>query len=355
MTQLRWNRREFIGATASLLVGSRCIAHQDKAPTPDHITPQAQQAIDRGLLYLARSQAADGSFGDRPQLIGNVAVTSLAGLAFLAGGQSPDRGKFGPTVTRTINYILSQESNSTPGFLYHPIASTHGPMYSHGFGTLLLGESYGLIDDDAMSKRVRATLERAVQLILACQNAEGGWRYRPVREQADISVTVSMIMALRSARNAGLAVPKSAVTKCVDYVRQCQDSRTGGFRYFRNTGDAAFPRSAAGLCALYSAGEYQGKDIDRALNYLMRFKPGSNAIPPDTHYYYGHYYAAQAMWTAGDPRWSEWFPALRDDLLKGRQRSDGAFNDGYFGNDYATAMACIILQIPNNYLPILQK
>src|SRR5205823_3472797 len=148
-----------------------------KAPTPDHITPQAQQAIDRGLQYLARSQVADGSFGDRPQLLGNVAITALAGLAFLAGGHSPDRGKFGPTVTRTSNDILSQESSGTPGFLYHPVASTHGPMYSHGFGTLLLGEGYGLVDDDALSKRIRASLERAVQLLLACQSAEGGWRY----------------------------------------------------------------------------------------------------------------------------------------------------------------------------------
>lgn len=353
MTSTSLDRRSFVAGLVSLLA-ARQLWPQDKPSTPDHITPQAQNAIDRGLQYLSRSQTAEGSHGDRPQLYGNVAVTALAGMAFIAGGHAPDRGKYGAHVTRSINYILSQESTTTPGFLYHPVASTHGPMYSHGFGTLLLGEAYGLVSDDALSKRLRATLERAVQLILNCQNAEGGWRYRPVREQADISVTVSMIMALRSARNAGLAVPKSAVAKCVEYVRQCQD-RDGGFRYFRGTGGTAFPRSAAGLCALYSAGEYQGKDINRALDYLMKFKPGSNAMTTDTHYYYGHYYAAQAMWTAGDPRWSAWFPALRDDLLRGRQSSDGSFNDGYFGKDYATAMACIILQIPNNYLPILQK
>ncbi len=350
------NRRMFLAGSASLLLAGRTTAQQDKAPTPDHINAQAQQAIDRGLQYLANKQAADGSFGDAPQLHGNVAVTAFAGLAYLAGGHAPDRGKYGAVVTRAINYVLSQESGTTPGFLYHPVQSSHGPMYSHGFGALLLGEAYGLADDAALSKRIRTTLERAVQLILDCQNAEGGWRYRPIREQADISVTVSMIMALRSARNAGLAVPKAAVDKCVDYVKQCQDRRNGGFRYFRNTGDAAFPRSAAGLCALYSAGLYQGPDIDRALSYLMKFKPdANNRSQRDTHFYYAHYYAAQAMWTAGDPRWSEWFPAIRDDLLKGRQTGDGAFIDGYFGKDYATAMACIILQIPNNYLPILQK
>jgi hypothetical protein len=70
-------------------------------------------------------------------------------------------------------------------------------------------------------------------------------------------------------------------------------------------------------------------------------------------YFYGHYYAAQAMWTAGGTYWSEWFPAIRDELLN-RQNADGSWDDA-IDTHYATAMACIILQIPNNYLPILQK
>src|SRR5262249_5947480 len=151
-----------------------------------------------------------------------------------------------------------------PGFLYHPISSTHGPMYSHGFGTLFLAEACGAVADPDLGGRLRATLDRAVQLILACQNSEGGWRYRPIREQADVSVTICQIMALRSARNAGLAVPKTAADKCIEYVKACQ-TPDGGFRYFKGGGGPAFPRSAAGLCALYSAGLYQGKEIDKAL------------------------------------------------------------------------------------------
>jgi hypothetical protein len=71
------------------------------------------------------------------------------------------------------------------------------------------------------------------------------------------------------------------------------------------------------------------------------------------HYYYGHYYAVQAMWTAGGEFWKEWYPLVRDELLS-RQRVDGSWEDQICYH-YATAMACIILQIPNNYLPILQK
>jgi hypothetical protein len=59
------------------------------------------------------------------------------------------------------------------------------------------------------------------------------------------------------------------------------------------------------------------------------------------------------MWTAGGQYWTEWFPAVRKELLD-RQTADGSWLDQICSH-YATAMACIILQVPNNYLPILQK
>src|SRR5262249_43089566 len=40
------------------------------------ITPQTEQAIKRGLNWLARSQSTDGSFGNGTYR-GNIAVTSL--------------------------------------------------------------------------------------------------------------------------------------------------------------------------------------------------------------------------------------------------------------------------------------
>jgi hypothetical protein len=40
--------------------------------------------------------------------------------------------------------------------------------------------------------------------------------------------------------------------------------------------------------------------------------------------------------------------------LLGRQLAEGSWSDGICTH-YATAMACIILQVPNNYLPFLQK
>jgi len=368
------SRRRFLLRTASLGAGlaaglpTRANPGADVLPGAggeyvNHLTPEALRAVERGLAFLANTQNRDGSFGDAPQYRGNLAVTSLAGLALMAGGHLPGRGAYGDTVLRALQFVLKNEQKSPAGFLNHqpagPIGFRQGPMYSHGFATLFLAEVYGMVPDRALQDRLKGTIERAVQLIVNCQNSEGGWRYEPVKQPADSSVTICQIMALRAARNVGFFVPKEAADKCVKFVRSCQTAN-GGFSYFAGQPGAAFPRSAAGVVALYCAGVYSGPEIESGLAYLMQGKPGAVSgragFFPDTHYYYGQYYAAQAMWTAGPKYWNEWFPAIRDELLRlNRGRPDGAWTDLQVCNHYATAMACIILQIPNNYLPILQK
>jgi hypothetical protein len=196
-----------------------------------------------------------------------------------------------------------------------------------------------------------------VKLIVRSQNIEGGWRYTPMSHDADLSVTICQIAALRAARNAGVSIPKATVDRCVRYVKSCQDRREGWFRYMKQGGSLggfqAFARTAAGVVALYSAGIYKGPEVDAGLRFLLRHKPGGMFTRPDLHYFYGHFYAVQAMWTAGGSYWSEWYPAIRDELLN-RQAANGSWYDAICAH-YATAMACIILQVPNNYLPILQK
>jgi hypothetical protein len=340
-------RRPGVLLAAAIVLAASPVFGQPGDPTGDLVTPQAQQAIDKGLAYLAANQHADGSFGSGSYR-GNIAVTSLCGMAFMAGGNTPGRGKYGDHVDRALEYVLA---NTTPsGFITVPAASSHGPMYEHGFGTLFLAECYG------MSHRsdLRDKLTRAVNLIIRTQNAEGGWRYQPVRRDADISVTITQIMALRAARNAGISVPKDTVDRTIKYVKGCQNA-DGGFRYMIHGGQSAFPRSAAGVVSLYSAGIYEGPAIEKGLEYLRNQRPrGEEALRSGrTHYFYGHYYAVQAMWHAGSPYWEEWYPAISGELLRS-QHPEGYWVDSVCA-EFGTAMACLILQMPNNYLPIFQR
>ena len=93
------------------------------------------------------------------------------------------------------------ENTSPSGFIAVPGSATHGPMYSHGFGTLFLAEAYGM----TRRPEIREKLRKAVQLIIDTQNNEGGWRYDPSPTGADISVTIMQVMALRGAKDAGTA------------------------------------------------------------------------------------------------------------------------------------------------------
>ncbi len=350
----------FLGAVAVLLSMHPAAAAQDGAQARGMITPATQQAIDSSLAYLAQNQNADGSFGTG-QYQSNVAVTSLAGLAFMSGGHQPGRGRYGENVTKAVQFILSCESNP-PGFLVSQRSPTHGPMYGHGFATLFLAEVYGMVQDKELRDKLRGCLGRSVKLIINSQNSEGGWRYRPAPQDADLSVTICQIMALRAARNAGISVPKSVADKCTQYVKDCQDLRgAGGFRYQRHGGQAGFARTAAGVVALYSAGIYEGPEVNKGLEYLKKFRPGANGgggflqnAEMQQHYHYGHYYAVQAMWIAGGEYWREWFPAIRDELLRSRQ-GNGCWQSNAQCPHYCTAMSLIILQVPNNYLPILQR
>jgi hypothetical protein len=118
-------------------------------------------------------------------------------------------------------------------------------------------------------------------------------------------------------------------------------------------GPSAFPRSAAAVVALYSAGIYEGPELEKGLAYLTAQTPHADDFAREGHYFYGHYYAVQAMWQAGGDYWKYWYPAIRDALLK-RQSDDGSWMDS-IGAEYGTSMALIILQMPNNYLPIFQR
>jgi hypothetical protein len=290
----------------------------------EQVTAETDRAIEQGLAWLAKQQNANGSFGTG-SYNGNIAVTSLAGLAFMAAGSSPGRGQYGAQIDKALVYIMDNTAPS--GFIAIPSSGTHGPMYSHGFGALFLAEAYGM----TRRPEIREKLQKSIQLI---------------------SVTICQINALRAARNAGIFVPKETVDACIKYVKQSQNP-DGGFRYMLQNGVSAFPRSAAGIVALYSAAEYDGKEIDAGIAYLKQYMPEIKFGQRYSHYFYGHYYAAQAMWIRGGDDWNTWYPAIRDELVR-RQMPQGFWQDSIC-HEYGTAMALIILQMPNNVLPIFQR
>ena len=86
------------------------------------ITPKTDEAIDRGLAYLNAHANREGKFGTGGYT-GNVAVTSLAALAFMAAGNLPNRGPYGRVITNALKFILGQENRggAHPGVAHVPL------------------------------------------------------------------------------------------------------------------------------------------------------------------------------------------------------------------------------------------
>lgn len=348
------------GSMAGAVAWSRAFAQSDTSesdgasadssrddPRPSlKTTPEVRKAIDSGIAFLVKQQRGDGSFGSAAYR-GSVAISSLAAMSLMASGSTSSRGPYSANVFKASGYVLSQSQED--GSIFHPPTAAERPMYDHGFATLLLAELVGADEREGLL----TTLRRALRTTLATQNEEGGWRYRPVKNEADISVTVCQMMALRAARNAGLNVPKETMTSAVKYVESCQNS-DGGFSYRLSEGGISeFPRSAAAIVGLQSAGIYEGKVIDKGIDYVMQRLPYAEHFNDKAHYFYGQYYAALATWTVGGDVAVRWHKAIRDTLLA-KQDRDGSWSDAIC-REYATAMALLILQTPESLLPIFER
>lgn len=323
----------------------------ENAAAPDEMPDWLLKSVEIGLKRLSQEQQGDGSFG-AGRFGGNIAFTALACIAFAADGNLPGRGPYGEIVRKGLEYVLAHQSEN--GLLV--AEASQSPMYGHGFATLFLGEVYGMTAggaDTQLAARLHEALVKAVRLIEQSQNDEGGWRYNPVPYDADVSVTICQVMALRSARNAGIEVKKEVIDRAVEYVKRCQNP-DGGFRYQLEMGTSLWSRSAAGVATLFYAGIHDDDAIDRGIEYVRSTALPGKTNPQRAHYHYGHYYAVQAMYLAGGASWAEWWPAVRAELV-GSQLADGSWEDRSYGTAYATAMSLIVLQMPKRYLPIFQK
>lgn len=324
---------------------------------PDNIDVKTRlkinAAIEKGLNYLVKKQNKDGSwynkigyklqFSYQGEVGKNVGVTAIAGLAFLAQGSTLKSGKYSEVIKKAVRFILScQDSQS--GY----ISKNGTRMYEHAFATLFLAEVYGTVKD----KTIKSALIKAVNLILNSQNKLGGWRYQPTSQDADISVTVSTLQALRAARNAGIFVPQNTINKALEYIRKLETER-GCFKYQIYGECRSFALTACGLISLMSIGVYHDKSIDAGIVSLMNTIPRDPSQFFNFHYFYGHYYTAQVMYILGGKYWNDYYKKVVEQILPA-QKDDGSWDDDV-GPVYATAMACIIMQIPNEYLPIFQK
>ena len=326
------------------LFATPAMAQQEGSP---ELTPEASKAIDNGLKYLLSTQNKDGSWDSNGEGGHSVGITSLALMAFMAKAHFPGFGPHGDELSRAMKWLLKEARKSPNGYL-------GTVMYEHGLATLALSEMWGMCRDPDDDDAIQKSLEKAVEVILRSQNPGGGWRYQPQADGGeDTSCTMTVFHALASARQAGIVVPNETIAKVVKYLKSVHDVQSGGFVY-KGSRTVTFPCTAGGAYIAQLAGQRDTEMVSAALRNIKSQSPG--IITGNSHYYYyGHYYAIQAMVQAGDDEYAKWYPQIRDALIS-KQNVQGAWGRiNKQGISYETPMTIIILATPHRYIPIYQR
>jgi len=368
----RWLCVSAAVALAGAVGLGRMPAARGEAPGP--VLPKMMDAktvkcIDKGLNYLVKTQRADGSwlnsggYGSYP-----AAMTALSGLSLMAGGSTPETGPYSRNVSRAMNYLIRVAKSHGDGLIAGP-GSEGRSMYGHGFSMLFLAQCYGTEISRETSKDLRDVLDKAVAVTAGSQsdlgkanNNAGGWIYTPTSNGDEGSVTVTQLQALRACRNAGIKVPKSTIDRAVAYLKYCQMG-DGGICYSARSRSSSRPAiSAAAIACFYAAGVYdrqtggagmEAQMVEKLVNYV-RGQVATRSSAWGGHWFYTHFYLAQAWYQRGGKDWKDYYPNIRGKLM-GMQSPDGSWNGDNVGTTYGTALATIILQLPYNYLPIYQK
>jgi hypothetical protein len=318
------------------------------------VTPASRQAVDLGLEWLAQNQGATGNWESR-----DLGLVSLGALAFMSAGHAPHRGRYGDNVRRALDYVIN---NARPSGLLN-IENKRRDMYNHGLTVFVLTQAYGLADHPKLS----ATLDRGIRLICDVQCGDGGWDYeaRRLPKGHDLSLAVMQAKALRGATDIGLEIPPRTTQLAIASVRSHYHPGARTFTYTKG-GRSTPAMAAAGAVCLQEYGAYADVRIQHSMDFVgrhiktkMEIKEGE--LPLNG---YTMYYVAQGLYQVGGARWRDYYPLIRDAIVKSQVKSGGpevrgSWNGGYVkgvpGLLFGTSVGVFALSIPNRYLPILQQ
>ena len=340
--------RFFVAVVLLFVTGRVATAQLTDVRYGEVVPRDVREMYDRGLQYLASTQSEKGDWAGGQTGPG---VTGLALMVFLASGEDPNFGLYSNHVRRAARSLISDQNAGT-GFLGNS-------MYHHGFGMLGLAEAYGAVDERNLwpdrkdGRSIGQALELAVRAAVTSQkkNSMGAWRYSPDANDADTSVSGSVLVGLLAARNAGIEVPDEAIDKAISYYKQ-STSNSGQVAYSGGIGgfDESIARISIGTLVFAVARRKDLPQFKAALGYLKnKLEQPAGANYPE----YTRYYEAQALFQGDVEAWEKWNKLLIRQL-KQVQRPNGSF-DGQFGTPVATSMSLLALALNYRFLPIYER
>lgn len=327
-------------------------------------TTLTEAAVARGLRWMASHQGPDGRWRLRRfasdadcdcrgggSLRSDSAATSLCLLPFLGAGQTHQTGIYQDTVAKGLRWLIQNQLEN--GDLSKG-SSGNAKMYAHGQAAIVLCEAYALTRDEQLHEAA----QRSIDFIVNSQHAEGGWRYKP-GEEGDTSVLGWQLMALQSARAAGLTVPTTTLELAGSYLDSVQFDDGSRYAYQPGRRPTYVMTAEALLCRMYLGWQKDYAGLQQGVRYLVREQLPSRRHP---NYYYW-YYATQVVHHFGGKSWDKWNLAMRDILVESQERRGheaGSWDPrgghaSQAGRLYSTALAVCTLEVYYRHAPIFRQ
>ncbi|GAB6166357.1 hypothetical protein JCM19992_23570 [Thermostilla marina] len=319
-----------------------------------------QAAVELALKWLVRNQQKDGSWSlQGPYSYGAneenpEAATAMALLAFQGTGYTHKRGPYKDVVSRAWYYLLKQQDSD--GCFFRQGGFNHR-FYTHGQCAIAICELYGMTKDETL----REPAEKAIRYIIDSQSPEGGWRYAP-QADSDLSVTGWMVMALQSARMAGLDVPEETLTRIERFLDKVAVEEGSKYCYQRGRAPTLAMTAEGLLCRQYLGWEHDDPRLIAGVEWITQ--PGNLIhFERDRDVYYW-YYATQVCHHMEGEYWERWNNVMRQELPKHQEKTGpeaGSWNpvtpsrdanETFGGRLYVTCLSVYMLEVYYRHLPL---
>lgn len=343
-----------------------------------------ERAISAGLSWLKRQQKSDGHWelhqgypdAGYSTIKTDTGATALAMLAFLGHGDTHHSGDYKDVVAKGLKWLRAIQDPATGDL--HDMRQEEGrnpSFYAHSMATIVLCEALALTGDNEL----KPSAERAVKYLLESQHPEnGGWKYRPIskRMDGDLSVTGWALMALHTARMAGLEVQQEEFERASRFLDSVQAKGTARYKYEPTSPDTkatAALTAEALLCRQWLGWPKTFPQMTAGVKYVT----ADENLPSWTagrRNVYGWYYTAQMLHNLGGDDWIRWNTTAREVVIK-HQVTSGPSKAGLdtrgswhpnsppgIGEEYAdkagrlyiTSLCILILETPYRHQPIYE-
>ncbi|MCG3133587.1 MAG: hypothetical protein HMLKMBBP_00786 [Planctomycetes bacterium] len=344
-------------------------------------TPKAfEDGTAAALRWLRDHQSADGSWdadGFQHRCVGascsgtgesahDAGLTGLALLCFLGDGHTHQSGEHRDVVRRGLKWLRDRQDAEG---CFASRASQQF-QYDHAIAALAMCEGYGM----TMSPLFKEPAQRSVDFIARSRNPYLAWRYGVRDGDNDTSVTGWMVMALKSAKAAGLEVDDGAFRDSVTWIDRMTEEEFGRVGYqARGAGPARtaamqdrFPQgeseamTAVGVLTRIFCGQDPDKEplVGKGLALMTKKLPKWDADAGTIDFYYW-YYGTLAAYQAGGDAWKQWSAAMKPSIVDHQRLEKGQCTYGSWdpedpwcpegGRIYATAINCLSLEVYDRY------